>query len=421
MNKLFQLPIKDLSNKMEMAKINPRQIFLSLLSLLIFSQVPASFISYQFGIDNHASMIILRGLILLISLATLIKEYYFRWNFWELSIVLFWSFYIIRLSIDILIYNISTAIPPWELYAWSIGSTLIPSLAIYAVASKIKGELNSLFLISFGTISLGTSLLLFSINFNPYISRFSLENLNSIPAGHAGASLFLISFCYVLSSQFRRIESWKRILPILGILIGIIVTLSSSTRSAFIALLLGLIFASLVPESTRSVKYRFSMLTVTVAILTACYSIFGGSGLIEKLQTLGQGESELNRIKFISSSLEYWYQNPILGIGFKMHSILNNLFVELDPYYPHNFIVESLLIGGIVLCLILLIFLVITTWNAIKLIRLSKSNLWLVCLWLQAFIYVMVSGHLGNVPLFWFTSAAICGRYSSLTKQKVTI
>ncbi len=399
--------------------INPDKLFLILISFLTFFQVPASFLSYQLGMDNHIVMLCLRGLTLLFSLLILREESIYPLGKWESAILFFWLFYIIRLSLDVILFKVPTAIPPWELYAWSLGSSLIPALAVYKVSSRTKGEIDPLCVILSGVIGLGISLFLFSINFNPFSTRFSLEDLNSIPAGHAGASLFLISFCYLLSSQYARLNSWRKFLAPIGILIGIIITLSSSTRSAFIALLLGLILASLIPETTRSVRFRFSILTLTTIILTASYSIFGGSGLIEKLQTLGQGESELNRLTFISASLEYWHENPILGIGFRMHEILGNLFVDLDPYYPHNFIIESLLIGGIVLCLSLLIFIILTTWNAIKLIRLSKSNLWLACIWLQACVYIMVSGHLGNVPLFWFASAAICGRYKGLVNQQV--
>jgi len=82
-------------------------------------------------------------------------------------------------------------------------------------------------------------------------------------------------------------------------------------------------------------------------------------------------------------------------------------------------LIESLMLGGLVLGGLFLLFVIITALTAFRLLEVSPSDLWVVLLWLQSFVYVMVSGHLGNVPFFWFSSAVICGRYEALWVREV--
>ncbi len=404
------------SNKIDNKRIN--LFFSTFLSIILFAQVPLSFIAYEVGISNRTLMIAFRGLILLLSSYFIYIQGLKSLKPWLIITIFFWGFYILRLILDLTILGVSTAIPPWELFAWSLGSSLFPALGTYVVVKDFTKAFNPLIIIFSGVILLGISLLLFCLNFNPIEMRFQLPDLNPIPAGHCGASLFLISFAYLFSAKNKQNKEWINILIFLGCLVGIIITLTSATRSAFLALTIGLILILQIKRYSYKGKSRFWILTGISFSFAACFSLFSGSGLINKIQTTGLGESELNRLIFISSGLKYWLENPIFGKGFEMHSLLENLFSNLTPYYPHNFIVESLLLGGLVLGGLLISLITITTVYSIRLIRFSQADLWLSILWLQACIYVMFSGHLGNVPLFWVTSAAICGRHDSFTAKE---
>ena len=41
--------------------------------------------------------------------------------------------------------------------------------------------------------------------------------------------------------------------------------------------------------------------------------------------------------------------NPLVGIGFHLLEILESLEIEKGVYYPHNYLFESLAIGGILM------------------------------------------------------------------------
>ncbi len=400
---------------------DPSNLLSAFLSILLFAQIPVSFLAFEAGFPNRSSMLLLRGLTLIISSLCIIAfsqiKRKARLGKWVLIILFFWIFYIVRLFFDTTFLGISTTIPTWEILAWAIGVTLIPALAIYSISSRCITKLKPSLIISSGLILLGISAISFSINFNPLENRFLLPDLNPIPAGHAGTSLFLISLCSLLNNKRDGEKSHESYVQFLGVVLGTAITLASSTRSAFGSLVIGFIMISILQTGQINVKSKLLKIWTGLTLITLSCLLLGGSGLIQKIQTIGQGASELNRIVLASVGLQAWLESPVQGIGFKMHKLLGDVFPELSHYYPHNFIVESLLIGGFLLGLILISFILFTLWRSFLLIKLSKEDLWLVCLWMQGLVYVMFSGHLGNVPLFWFSSAAICGRYEAILSQ----
>ena len=402
-------------------RVDPKILLSAFLALLLFFQVPLSFIAFEIGFSNRLTMLALRALILITSVILIGNLSEIKPSKWHIIIYSFWGFYISRLLFDVFILDVSTAIPTWELLAWGVGASLLPSLAIYSIATRCSERLDPSLLVNLGTISLGLSSICFALNFNPFESRFLLPDLNPIPAGHAGTSLFLVSLCSLFFISDNKNKAFSKWFNLLGIIVGTGVTLSSSTRSAFISLIVGLIIVLIIYKDSSSTSNKWFISIGTIITICISYATLGGSGLINKLQTIGQGDSELHRLVFASTGLQSWTEKPLFGQGFLMHQLIGDLFSDLNHYYPHNFIIESLLLGGLVLGSLLLLFIAFTTWSSINLINLSKPDLWLVCLWMQSCIYIMFSGHLGNVPLFWFTSAAVCGRYQALTSKKVEV
>ena len=62
----------------------------------------------------------------------------------------------------------------------------------------------------------------------------------------------------------------------------------------------------------------------------------------------------LTRLEFWKVAFEQFVANPFLGIGFHLQEILGKLEIEKGIYYPHNYLFESLAIGGILMTLPLL-------------------------------------------------------------------
>ena len=395
-------------------------IFSVFLGSLLFLQLPLSFIAFEMGLPNRSLMLSVRAFTMLASIFIVATCRPFRLKPWLVAIFFFWGFYVIRLLLDIGFLGVHLLVPAWELLAWGIGSSLLPALAVYSISARTDSSLNPLGLIGMGVASLAFSLCSFLLNYNPFSMRFMLHDLNPITTGHAGASLFLISVASLCCPSAGKQSPQRSWLVYSGILLGILITIYSATRSAFATALLGLIFASFFAFGAKSGKIILLITSlVSGLLLLASRNLGVDDGLVHRLYTFGQDSSELDRIKFIVNGFKYWLEQPLLGVGFRTHQLMNDLIPDLPRYYPHNFLIESLMLGGLVLGGLFLLFVIITALTAFRLLEVSPSDLWVVLLWLQSFVYVMVSGHLGNVPFFWFSSAVICGRYEALLVREV--
>ena len=73
-----------------------------------------------------------------------------------------------------------------------------------------------------------------------------MPDLNPIPAGHAGTSLSLISLSTLINAEGKKSTIVSKLVQILGLIVGTYITFSSATRSASLALILGVILILLV-------------------------------------------------------------------------------------------------------------------------------------------------------------------------------
>ena len=71
------------------------------------------------------------------------------------------------------------------------------------------------------------------------------------------------------------------------------------------------------------------------------------------------------RFELIRQSLRVWSDHWFIGVGFRAQGILNaNPLTINNHWYPHNFVAESLLLGGIVLISLLVFFIVSVGLNS---------------------------------------------------------
>ena len=92
----------------------------------------------------------------------------------------------------------------------------------------------------------------------------------------------------------------------------------------------------------------------------------------------------------------------IAGAGFGYHLRLSSVVGYAEMWYPHNFISESLALGGFVLTVPLMVCVYLSMRSCLELLRNSSSpEIWYVAILLQSLGYVAFSGHLANVPMFW--------------------
>ena len=84
-----------------------------------------------------------------------------------------------------------------------------------------------------------------------------------------------------------------------------------------------------------------------------------------------------------------------------MHEVLDSLNLGSGLHYPHNYLLESLSTGGIILTIPFTYCIFYPIFNFHKKYTVELCVIPIYLLWTQAFIYSMHNGHLGDIPLFW--------------------
>ena len=388
------------------------------LALILFGQVFLSSIANLLSVDNRLVMLVLRFSIMIFSYGYIyfflrdkrIQNYF---NLWTLSVVLFWFLYLIRLFFDVYVSGVSLALPLWELLAWSLGSSLPIAICSYILASQQSLDSALIRQIKYGVLLLGISTICFLVDPGLAQGRFYLEHLNAITCANAGCALVLLCFARIMLCKINPTEiDSSRLITYSGILIGSFIIIYSATRGVLLASLL-IISASVLLLRSRlnftgfmKSKYYLQL----VAIFFALFLLISTSPhLVEKLFTPRSANTVLTRLEFWKISFEQFVANPFMGIGFHLQEILGKLEIEKGIYYPHNYLFESLAIGGILMTLPLFYCMFFPMIGFYKNLKIDPNVLPSGLMATQAFFYSMHNGHLGDFPFFWMAMGIIAG------------
>ena len=132
--------------------------------------------------------------------------------------------------------------------------------------------------------------------------------------------------------------------------------------------------------------------------------------LLDKIFTSRLWDTVFTRIEFWKVCLGEFITSPLYGVGFNIQSTLGSLEIERGIYFPHNYIFESLAIGGLLLTLPLLACFLIPITRIFSFKRKDFLHLSLSFLAFQVIIYSMHNGHLGEYPAFWLILGLVAGR-----------
>ena len=388
------------------------------LALILFGQVFLSSIANLLSVDNRLVMLVLRFSIMIFSYGYIyfflrdkrIQNYF---NLWTLSVVLFWFLYLIRLFFDVYVSGVSLALPLWELLAWSLGSSLPIAICSYILASQQSLDSALIRQIKYGVLLLGISTICFLVDPGLAQGRFYLEHLNAITCANAGCALVLLCFARIMLCKINPTEiDSSRLITYSGILIGSFIIIYSATRGVLLASLLIISASVLLLRSrlnfTGFMKSKYSL--QLVAVFSALVLLISTSPhLVEKLFTPRSASTVLTRLEFWKISFEQFVANPSMGIGFHLQEILGKLEIEKGIYYPHNYLFESLAIGGILMTLPLFYCMFFPMIGFYKNLKIDPNVLPSGLMATQAFFYSMHNGHLGDFPFFWMAMGIIAG------------
>ena len=398
--------------------LNKHIISLYVASIL-FGQVFLSAMLNLFSADNRSVMLVFR-------LSIMIFSYWYIFfslrrkkvgnflNMWIYSVLIFWCVYLLRLLFDVYISGVALALPAWELFAWSLGSSLPIAICSYLLAAQNSLDFIFVKQVKYGVFLLGMSIIYFLVNPGLGQGRFYLQHLNAITCANAGCTLVLLCFAKLLLHKAGLINiNSSRLIAWFGVAIGSFIIVYSATRGVLFATLL-IIGVSIFQFRARLrlwhvAKWKYILLLVTVSF-SLILMISTSPVLLDKLFTANRTLSVLTRLEFWKTAIDQIAINPFLGVGFRLQEILGSLVIEKGIYYPHNYVLESLAIGGIVMTLPLLYCMLFPVFNFYKKIELEPSSFFpMGLLAAQVLIYSMHNGHLGDYPFFWMIIGMIAG------------
>ena len=411
----MHLTIKNIANNISLySKYLPDFYFAAIL----FGQVFFSSIANIFYVENRGVMLVLRFLIMLLSYWYILSHFrrgrahYLR-SLWIVCLASFWIIYSFRLFFDLYVSGVALALPAWELFAWSLGSSLPIAICSFLFAAQNRLSPILFGQTKYGLCLLGLSIVCFVVNPGPSQGAFYLEHLNAITCANSGCALFFLCFGKILvsKSSYNNLH-YSQVIEWAGMAVGLFIVVYSATRGVLLATFLITLLSSFLFRSTLknlvTIQRKIFLLFVPMffgAIFVASRSPL----LLEKLFTSRAPETILTRLEFWRVSAEQFATSPLLGTGFGLQKLLGSLEIEKGIYYPHNYLLESLALGGIIMTipLIYCIFFPVINFHRRAKFDPSVFPLWL--LGAQALTYSMHNGHLGDFPFFWMIFGLIAG------------
>ena len=390
------------------------------LSFTLFGQVFFSSIVNVLSLDNRFVMLVFRLCLMLINVSYILlficqkKSLSIVGKSWINAIMFFWSLYMIRLFYDVFLAKVSLSVPYWELVAWGLGSSLVSGVAASLFASFKNLGVVLYKSIEFGVVLLGISVICFA--FQPGLEQggFYLDHLNAITAANAGCSLVLLSLSSLIARDYRLNNyCYSKYVSFLGIIIGSFIVVFSATRGAILAMVIVSLFGIRTVRFSPSYQFSFSArrLLTTLSLVIFIVGVLSYSDLLlDKLFTSRILDTVVTRIEFWKLCFREFLASPIYGIGFNIQPLLGGLEIEQGIYFPHNYIFESLAIGGLLLTMPLLACFLIPIIRLFNFKSFDFTCISLSLLASQVIIYSMHNGHVGEYPAFWLILGLVAGR-----------
>ena len=380
--------------------------FVVFVAMGLFGQVLFSVIAHFFGFDNRVCMLLYRGGYL--CLCSYIVVYSFKGNnkiflrSFPISLFLFWSYYFIRLVWDSSVANVDLMLPVWEFFAWGLGSCFLPSLAAFVLAGRVLRQSNPATLGMSGALMLGTASILFYLMHGFDQVRFMLPNLNPINASQSFLLLSLIGLSSVLlgSRSNRRIRALSSAVCFLALMMGAYAG-SRGAMLSFAASCIVLIFLYFQSSSTFK-RRKFFAVAGSVFASFFLLIVFVLPSFLTRISTSGFDSNSTIRIMAFKESFDAFLAHPLFGAGFRLHlNLQENIYSGYSVWFPHNLIAESLGLGGMLLSVALCCCLIIAFRNAYALSKSLEFESWRLIILVASFGFVLFSGQLSNIPLFW--------------------
>jgi hypothetical protein len=364
----------------------------NILITLVFVGYPlAAGLASILNFDNRTSSILIRIIELLVAIFIISNRFSYAldskkklfWLFWWT----FWILYILRIIIDNFFSGLNN-LTVYEYLLYSVGSVLIPSLALsFIKPSELNNKILDLLIYSFVIVLLINLYVIF--RFIGDIStdlRLSSETINPITIGHLGVTLTILASWRLSETLINTLI--KKILNIIYLVVGLSSIFISGSRSPILSMAIAiLLFMFFKKISIKSIFFIISFL-----ISAYLYSL-NFNALNRRLEA-DAFFSDRSRELLFNESIKLIQNNFFLGAG-----------IEPLGSYPHNLILESFLMFGILSGFSIIFIILFTLKSALKIYYYKRDKFWIVLIYFQFLTSAMFSG--GLYGLIGFFSLSI--------------
>lgn len=373
-------------------KISYLQVFLIAFSFLGFELI--SYLPENLHVDSRIVTIPFRALYVMICIIILIHLNWIKnvkLSNLYIIIIIFWVYYFLRAVYDLLFDPMPLKTSPTDFLLFAFVLSLLP---IFPFMLKINlNTLNRAKFVLF-LFAIVVNVLGFLNNYQSLkdenVGRFlGNEILNPISYGQAGVVLVILCITYFFDQNILR-----KIFLIGLIAFGIANIALAASRGPMIQLAIVVLFFVLF--NLKKIGYKNIILLfgalISIAIYFSDYLVFFDT-VISRIEETGlnNGSGNEERYLFFKGALNQFLSNPFFGD-----------FIEERRFggYPHNIILESLMVMGIIGGALFLYIYVSSIKNALALIKIEITS-WIGLMLTMQLIAALTSGSLYSSFSFW--------------------
>lgn len=390
-------------------------ILVLLIPLALVGYQISSFLPELLGVGSRYVSIPVRALIAALAVYSvwmgLRKRNLLIPTAWAVALVAFLLMYLLRILNDTVYFPQDLGRPAWEYGVYAVGMCFIPMFGFCRALDQPTGVRAYRWTVFALIIACGLIAVTGWGAFGSDFERvYANDGLNPITMGHAAVSLVLLLMWGVLCRNGAKVTPATMAV---GSSLAVGVLLLSGSRGPFVTLLLGVLLLAFCSGIARRVsvgrRLAIAIASTGAIMVFVALSVSVGSGLLDRFEaTSGRVEAgEERRMIIWTDAVGQFVGSPLTGSGIVEQRTLS---------YPHNVLIEGYMatgaVGGTLLAAVLL-------WGLIaSFLMLARDvpNSWLGILYIQQFIWAMLSGAIYLRPELWYLLGAVVANHAFLAR-----
>jgi O-antigen ligase len=384
-------------------------VFGLLFGLSIFGFPIVSTLPVIMNVDSTPISVAYRALVLGLSLLAITAGLRASWprvsGIGVMSFSAILGVMLARLSWDSVVAPLPLNLEWGNLWLYAVGMTILPAAVFLFIPTTQM--LRSCYLSTFWlgviavlAIPVGV---LFSVTDPSTLDRLQTDVLNPISVGNVGVSLVAVCLADFTGRGGSVARYAARVFRLIFGGLGAAVALLSGSKGPVLALVVIITMATMLrgaPEQWRArlVPRLISLAVVLAVLASGLVAVSEFFPVLERFMEASGQFSTAAREQLMSDALLQFEESPVLG----------SATVEYNQhFYPHNILVESLMVGGVAGFAALAAYLVVGVHAAAIVYARSPQYRWLVLLAVQYLTDSMFSGALYLSATFWISSMIV--------------